>query len=79
LSYEVKRETNDSRAGASKSPNACYGIKESWMADQKKCAHAACTCMTNEKYCSKFCEDHKDTTEIACDCGHPGCKGDIAS
>jgi hypothetical protein len=34
--------------------------------------------MTTEKYCSAYCEEHKDTTEIACECGHPGCKGEIA-
>jgi hypothetical protein len=47
------------------------------MADQKKCAHSACSCMTDKKYCSKHCEDHKDTVEIACECEHSGCKGDI--
>jgi hypothetical protein len=35
--------------------------------------------MTDKKYCSQFCEDHKETTEIACECGHPGCTGDIIS
>jgi hypothetical protein len=34
--------------------------------------------MTTEKYCSKYCEDHKDTAEIACECGHPGCRGEIS-
>ncbi len=48
------------------------------MADQKKCAHPACSCMTDKKYCSTYCENHKDTAEIACECGHPGCRGDIA-
>ena len=62
---------------ASNQSECLLGIKENWMADQKKCAHAACTCMTDKKYCSTFCEEHKDTTEIACDCGHPGCKGEI--
>ena len=47
------------------------------MADQKKCAHPACSCMTDKKYCSTHCETNKDTTDIACKCGHPGCKGDI--
>ena len=49
------------------------------MSELKKCEHPSCSCMTDHKYCSKFCEDRKDTTEIACTCGHPGCKGDIAS
>src|ERR1700751_6473320 len=47
------------------------------MADTKKCAHPACTCMTDQKYCSTHCESHKDTAEIACECGHPGCQGEI--
>jgi metallothionein len=47
------------------------------MADKKKCAHPACSCMTDQKYCSPYCESHKDTAEIACECGHPGCRGDV--
>jgi len=47
------------------------------MSDPKKCAHAPCTCMTTEKYCSPYCEENKDTIEIACKCGHPGCDGEI--
>lgn len=47
------------------------------MADHNnKCAHPACRCMAREssKYCSQYCEDAKDTTELACNCGHPGCE-----
>lgn len=51
--------------------------EESSVADQKKCAHASCSCMTDKKYCSTYCEEHKNTSEIACDCGHPGCKGKL--
>ena len=45
------------------------------MSETKKCAHEACSCMAapNSKYCSSFCEDSKDLTTIACDCGHTGC------
>jgi hypothetical protein len=46
------------------------------MADKlEKCAHPICTCMAREdnKYCSAYCEDAKDTTEIACNCGHTTC------
>lgn len=52
--------------------------KESRMSDPKKCAHSACTCMTTETYCSTYCEENKDTVEIACKCGHAGCDGEIA-
>lgn len=48
------------------------------MADEpKKCAHSGCSCVVSdgEKYCSVACENAKDVTEIACRCGHPGCKG----
>lgn len=41
----------------------------------EKCAHPACSCMAGEdnKYCSQYCEDAGDTTEISCNCGHAGC------
>ena len=43
--------------------------------DTKKCAHPACTCQVNAetKYCSQYCKDAGNTTEIACNCGHAGC------
>ncbi len=44
------------------------------MADPKKCKHPACNCHTVNDYCSTACEDAGDTLEIACNCGHPGCK-----
>jgi hypothetical protein len=47
------------------------------MADEtKKCAHPACVCTVPEgkKYCSTSCEDAKETLEISCNCGHPGCE-----
>lgn len=51
------------------------------MADDKnqKCAHKLCSCTAAEgsKYCSPNCEAAKDTTELACGCGHPGCKGAV--
>jgi hypothetical protein len=47
------------------------------MADQKKCAHPACSCMTDKKYCSTYCEERKDVAEIACECGHAGCAAEI--
>lgn len=45
------------------------------MADTQKCAHPACNCTVtgSEKYCSPYCHDAKETTELACSCGHPGC------
>ena len=46
------------------------------MADVKQCAHPNCKCAAPEdsKYCSQYCEDARDTTEIFCECGHPGCE-----
>jgi hypothetical protein len=48
------------------------------MADEEndKCAHPACNCMAaaDSDYCSTYCEDAKDTTELSCNCGHPGCE-----
>jgi hypothetical protein len=47
------------------------------MADKPKgmCAHPACNCPVpkGEKYCSQYCKDAGDTTEISCNCEHPGC------
>lgn len=44
-----------------------------------KCAHPSCSCAAtgDSKYCSPHCETMKDTTEISCECGHPGCSGDL--
>ncbi len=41
----------------------------------EKCKHPACSCRVAEgdDYCSTYCEDAGDTTEIACNCGHAGC------
>jgi hypothetical protein len=44
------------------------------MAETKKCAHPACNCTTDEKYCSDYCRDAGDEVEIACDCGHDVCE-----
>lgn len=45
------------------------------MADTKKCANPACTCIPprGEKFCSAHCEAVKGTPEVICQCGHPGC------
>lgn len=49
------------------------------MSDAKKCAHPSCSCTVTgkDKYCSSRCEAAADTTEIACECGHPGCRGEV--
>lgn len=46
-------------------------------AKNKKCAHLLCSCAPREgsKYCSASCEDSKNSTEIACECGHASCTG----
>jgi hypothetical protein len=49
------------------------------MADEtnaKKCAHPSCSCTvsSDDKYCSEYCEDAKDLTEIGCGCEHPACR-----
>jgi hypothetical protein len=50
------------------------------MADTNKCAHPACNCAAagDSKYCSQYCNDASDTTELACNCGHPGCAEELA-
>lgn len=49
------------------------------MEENNKCAHPACSCtaMKGSKYCSQSCSDARDTTEIACNCGHPGCQSGL--
>ena len=49
------------------------------MAQTEKCAHPNCTCppAENSKYCSTYCEDAKDTTEIFCECGHATCTEEV--
>jgi|GraSoiStandDraft_41_1057321.scaffolds.fasta_scaffold2604856_1 hypothetical protein len=39
------------------------------------CAHPACICPVpeGEKYCSPYCEDAGNITEISCNCEHAGC------
>lgn len=49
------------------------------MADEKndnKCAHPICSCAVtdDDKYCSEYCRDAKDLTEIGCGCEHAGCR-----
>jgi hypothetical protein len=46
---------------------------EIFMADAKKCAHPSCKCVTTEKYCSEYCSDAKNMTELQCQCQHPAC------
>jgi hypothetical protein len=43
---------------------------------QKKCQHPACNCILDEgdnNYCSPYCHDAGDKTELMCNCGHVGC------
>jgi metallothionein len=48
------------------------------MTEKKKCAHPACSCTApdTQKYCSQTCQDAKNVTELACQCDHPGCRGE---
>ena len=47
------------------------------MAETKKCEHPACSCTARDgdNYCSEYCAAARDTTEIACNCGHATCAG----
>lgn len=49
------------------------------MADQNKCAHAACDCSVTPggefgHYCSEHCKENAKLTELRCLCGHPACR-----
>ena len=41
----------------------------------RKCAHPACDCEVtkDQTYCSAYCKDAGETTEISCNCGHARC------
>jgi hypothetical protein len=45
-----------------------------------KCEHENCSCTVTDggDYCSPHCETMKDSQEIACECGHSGCSGEVA-
>ena len=54
------------------------------MEEKNKCAHPACSCtaIKGSKYCSQYCSDARETVELACNCGHSGCKsatGEVAA
>ncbi len=48
------------------------------MDEANKCKHESCSCTVEKgkNYCSQICEDSKNVTEIACECGHAGCAGE---
>ena len=50
------------------------------MSDLRKCGNPTCSCIpaNGEEFCSTHCEGIKGTTEIMCQCGHPGCRADVA-
>ena len=50
------------------------------MAETQKCAHPACNCKaaSDSKYCSTYCHDARNTIELSCNCGHPGCADELA-
>ena len=52
--------------------------------NKNKCAHPECNCSEQKgsKYGSQYCHDARETVELACNCGHPGCKsgqGEVAA
>jgi metallothionein len=51
------------------------------MADVKKCANPACSCVPSakDKFCSPHCEALKGAVEVMCKCGHPSCAGDATT
>ena len=52
------------------------------MSDKTKtCAHPPCNCpvKAGETYCSAQCAAMEKTPDLACECHHPGCKGNIGT
>ena len=48
---------------------------------EKQCAHPSCGCAVpdGEKYCSPYCQDAAQISEIGCKCGHHGCAENIVT
>lgn len=48
------------------------------MAEERtnKCAHGSCSCTVEKEgdYCSEYCREARDVTEIGCGCEHPACR-----
>jgi len=49
------------------------------MADANKCAHPSCQCMVPKgglygKYCSEYCKESGQHTELRCGCQHRECR-----
>jgi hypothetical protein len=49
------------------------------MADAKKCAHPSCQCTVPKggpygKYCSEYCKESAQQTELRCGCQHAECR-----
>jgi len=49
------------------------------MAETKKCAHPSCQCMVEKsgpygKYCSEYCKEAGQQTELRCGCQHLACR-----
>jgi len=49
------------------------------MAEPAKCANQVCTCAVPEskphgKYCSEYCREMKNVTQMRCLCKHEECK-----
>lgn len=51
------------------------------MAEENRetCEHPSCNCVQAEdsSYCSPYCQTAGDSVELACNCGHPGCSGEL--
>ncbi|HKS43130.1 MAG TPA: hypothetical protein VJX74_21125 [Blastocatellia bacterium] len=51
------------------------------MADEnaKTCDHEICNCTASDDsdYCSPYCQAASGTTELACNCKHPGCAAEL--
>ena len=43
------------------------------------CAHINCKCRVAEdvEYCSEYCSEGRDITEIGCGCEHPPCLDEL--
>ena len=45
------------------------------MSKKTKCAHESCKCVVedHEEFCSEYCLEAREVTELGCGCEHPPC------
>jgi hypothetical protein len=81
---EIRRCLTHGRPSQNRAGNCSISKKNEENMDissKKKCAHPPCICQVqpHERYCSIECEAMEDTPDLACECHHPACEGNVGT